>query len=252
MSTKIVPKNKEDQKRMIVSGEKLARVKNRLKEAVKIGTSADEIEKLAVELIKKEGAKSNFMMVPEYDWATCVNVNEGVVHGIPKKEVVFQKGDIVSVDVGLVYDEFHSDTSFTVGLEVNEETGKFLDAGRETLNKAIEKAKPGNRIFDISKAIEDNLRGKGYSPVKALVGHGIGRELHEEPQIPCYVSGRYEDSPKIPDGACFAIEIMYSPGSGEIVLTDDGWTIAMRDGKISALFEETVIAAEDCTKVLTA
>ena len=161
MPKKIKPKSISDQKNMIESGRKLARVKNKLKEVVKVGTSADEIEELAVKLIAKEGGKPSFKMVPNYSWATCVNVNEGVVHGIPKKEIVFKNGDVVSVDIGLFYNGFHSDASFTVGLNVNQKTKRFLDAGKAALDKAIEKAKPGNRIFDISKAIEDVLRGKG-------------------------------------------------------------------------------------------
>ncbi|MBN1168737.1 type I methionyl aminopeptidase [Candidatus Woesebacteria bacterium] len=252
MSGTIKPKNKTDQKKMIESGKRLSYVKNRLKEAVKIGVSAKQIEDLAVKLIKKEEGKASFKMVPNYDWATCINVNEGIVHGIPKKEIVFQKGDVVSVDVGIYYDGFHTDTSFTLGLEVDEKTEKFLEIGEKTLNSAIEKAKPGNRIYDISKSIEDMLKKSGYTPIKALVGHGIGRQLHEEPQIPCYTSGEYKDSPVIPDGACMAIEVMYSFGSEKLVLDEDGWTIVTSDGKISALFEDTVIAAKGGTRVLTA
>lgn len=252
MTNRIIPKSKSDQKKMTVSGKKLSRVKNELKENVKVGVSANEVEKLAVKLIEKEGGKPSFMMVPNYSWATCVNVNKGIVHGIPKKSIVFKSGDVVSVDVGLVYEGFHSDTSFTVGLNVNKKTQRFLKAGEKALDEAIKKARPGNRVYDISKAIETTLREKGYSPVKALVGHGIGRELHEDPQIPCCTSGSYSESPAIPDGACFAIEVMYSPGSAEIALSDDGWTIVTNDGKISALFEDTVIAAKDGTKVLTA
>jgi methionyl aminopeptidase len=252
MSTKIIPKSKSDQKKMIEGGKKLAKVKSKLKEAVRVGVSAAEIEKLAVELIRKQGGKPSFKMVPKYSWATCVNVNEGIVHGIPKRELVFKKGDVVSVDIGLFYKGFHTDTSFSVGLKVNEKIRRFLDTGEKALKRAIEATVPGNRIYDISEAIEERLKESGYNPVKSLVGHGVGKDLHEEPQIPCYTSGSYKDSPKIPKGAAFAIEVMYSLGSSEIALTDDGWTINTRDGKISALFEETVITADNGTKVLTA
>jgi methionyl aminopeptidase len=252
MFVKIIPKSKSDQKKMIEGGMKLSRVKARLKEAVKIGVSALEIEELAVKLIKEEGGKSSFKMVPNYSWATCVNVNEGIVHGIPEKEIVFKKGDVISVDVGIYYKGFHTDTSFSVGLEVDKKIQEFLETGKKALDSAIKEAKPGNRIFDISKAMEDKLKEKGYKPVRALVGHGVGEDLHEEPQIPCYASGKYKDSPKIPAGASFAIEAIYSIGSEKIALDKDGWTIVTSDGKISALFEETVITAKDGTKVLTA
>lgn len=252
MSNKIIPKNPSDQKAMIEGGKKLGEVKNKLNDAVRVGVTGLEIEGLAVKLIERTGGKPSFMMVPNYSWATCVNVNEGIVHGIPKKSTVFKEGDVVSVDVGLYYKGFHTDTSFTVGLGVDKNINKFLEVGKSTLKNAIKQAKPGKRIYDISFQMEQGLRKHGFTPVKALVGHGIGKNLHEEPQIPCYTSGKYKDSPLIPEGAALAIEIMYTMGTDDIALDKDGWTIVTRDGKISALFEETVITAKNGTKVLTA
>lgn len=236
---------------MAEGGKKLARVKNALKEAVRAGVKASEIEALAQKLIKKEGAEGSFDKVPGYSWVTCINVNEGLVHGIPKSDMVFKDGDVVSVDLGLYFKGFHTDTSFTVGINISPENKKFLNIGQNALEAAIKMAKAGRHIFDISQAIELIIEGAGYTTVKALVGHGVGRELHEEPQIPCFVPGRIEDSPEIENGMVLAIEVMYAQGDDKVEVLEDGWTIAMRDGKIAALFEETVAVTDKGPKVLT-
>ena len=155
------------------------------------------------------------------------------------------------MDVGIYYKGFHTDTSVTVGIDLTPENSRFLEAGRRALNAAIARALPGKHIFDISEAMEDTIEAAGYTPVRALVGHGVGRELHEEPQIPCFVprgSGRGEE---IVPGMVLAIEVMYAQGGSEVGLLPDGWTIAMRDGKISALFEETVAVTPRGHQVLT-
>jgi methionyl aminopeptidase len=244
-------KTSEEIKIMAEGGAKLGRVKDALGAAVDEGVRASEIEKLAVDLIQKEGAEASFKLVPGYSWATCVNVNSGLVHGIPKEEVVFKKGDVVSVDVGIYFKGFHTDTSLTVGVSPSQDVENFLKVGKATLEVAIAQAKPGNHIYNISKAIEDGVTKAGYSAIRALVGHGVGRELHEEPHIPCFVPGRIEDSPKITSGMVLAIEVMYALGSPEVVQLSDGWTIGMRDGKISGLFEETVAVMESGPQVLT-
>lgn len=236
---------------MAEGGKKLSKIKKALKKVVSLGATAGEVEDLAQKLIKKEGGKPSFTMVPNYKWATCVNVNEGLVHGIPRPEVVFKKGDIVSVDIGFFYKGFHTDTSFTVGLGLDKATSKFLKAGRDSLKRAIDAAKAGNYIFDISKAIEDTLDSCDYRPVRALVGHGVGELLHEGPQIPCFTDGTRKESPQIIPGMALAIEVMYTKGSGEVKLAKDGWTISMRDAKIAALYEETVAITKHGPLVLT-
>lgn len=244
-------KTPEEIKIMAEGGAKLGRVKKALGEAVKAGVTAKDIEDLAQKLIKEEGAEASFTKVPNYYWATCVNVNEGLVHGIPTKELIFKDGDIVKIDVGIFYKGFHTDTSISVGVSPSPENKQFLRVGEETLNKAIKAVKPGNHIYDISKVIEENIEGAGYTTIKALVGHGVGRDLHEDPQIPCFLPGKIEDSPKIEPGMVFAIEVMYAAGSDKVEILKDGWTIAMRDGKISGLFEESVAVTEKGTLVLT-
>src|SRR3972149_9605768 len=236
---------------MAEGGKKLGEVKKKLREKVAAGVSAWEIEELAVKLIEKAHGEPSFKKVPNYSWATCVNVNEGLVHGIPKREIVFKEGDVVSVDVGMKYGGYHTDTSFTVGLNLNPETEKFLAVGEKTLKEAISKVKPKARIFDISKAIEDEVLKAGLTPIRDLVGNGIGKKLHEPPQIPCFTFKKREESPEIPEGATLAIEVMYAQGSHRVEIAKDGWTIAMRDGKISALFEETVVATAGGPLILT-
>lgn len=244
-------KTTDEIKLMAEGGRKLARVKNGLRDAVRAGVSAKDIEELAQALIKKEGAKPSFMMVPDYYWATCVNVNDGIVHGIPSKDLVFGENDLVSVDVGVFYKGFHTDTSFSLYLGQDREIKKFVEVGKKSLNAAISKAKVGKRLGDISQSIEDNLKMGGCNPVRALVGHGIGRDLHEDPMIPCF-SGYPGDNLPLKEGMALAIEVMYTLGRGEVKTDSDGWTIRTKDGKISALFEETVAVVKDGPFVLTA
>ncbi len=250
--TDIQIKSPEEVKIMAEGGEKLARVKHALGAEIAVGVTSWDIEVLANELIKREKAEASFKMVPGYSWATCVTVNKGLVHGIPKKEVVFKTGDVVSIDVGIFFKGFHTDTSITVGLDVTPETREFLEIGEKALKEAIAQAKVGNHVFDISKAIQDIVRSGGYSPIRALVGHGVGKELHEEPQIPCFLPSKVEDSPELVEGMVLAVEIMYAKGAPEVVYEDDRWTISTADGKISALFEDTVAVTKEGPIVLTA
>lgn len=247
---KLTIKTPEEIKIMAEGGKKIGEVKRQLRKAIVAGANALEIENLAVELIRKTGGGPSFMLVPRYYWATCININAGLVHGIPTKDVVFKKGDKVSVDVGLYYQGFHTDTSFSVGIDPSPELKKFLSVGETASKKAIAEAKIGNHIADISRAIQTNIELGGYHVIRALVGHGVGRELHEEPAIPCFVSG--SQGVEIKKGMTLAIEVMYALGSPELVMEKDGWTISMRDAKIAALYEETVAVTRHGPFVLTA
>lgn len=251
IGNKIRPKTNSEIRIMIEGGKRLREVKARLKKEVKEGVKASKIDALAEKLILSSGGRPSFKMVKGYAWTTCININEGVVHGIPTDSVVFKKGDLVSVDVGMYYKGFHTDTSLSVGVEVDINTKKFLGVGENTLSNAIKTARIGNRIYDISREIETVLTRNNLSPIRALVGHGIGRNLHEDPQIPCFTSGKRKYSPEIPENATLAIEVMYCRGSGEVALESDGWTIVTSDDTISALFEETVAITENGPIILT-
>ncbi|KKQ92037.1 MAG: Methionine aminopeptidase [Candidatus Woesebacteria bacterium GW2011_GWB1_39_10] len=244
-------KTPEEIQIMAEGGKKLARVKNALKEAVKAGVHASDIEDLAMDLIHAEGAEASFAKVPGYSWATCINVNEGLVHGIPSRDMIFKDGDLVSIDVGVHFKGFHTDTSASVGINLNPENKKFLNIGQNALEKAISKVKAGNYIYDISQAIESTIEAAGFTTIKALVGHGVGRELHEDPQIPCFIPGKISDSPQIKEGMVLAVEVMYAQGGDKVEVLEDGWTIAMTDGKIAGLFEETVAVTGEGALVLT-
>jgi len=159
----------------------------------------ESLEELAQKRIREEGGLPSFEMVPGYHWATCININEGVVHGIPEGREI-KKGDVVSVDVGMFYKNFHTDTSFTVQVKDSDYSdiiGDFIRAGQKALEEAIKKALPGNRIGDISETIEKVLKKNNLSPVRSLTGHGIGRLLHEEPAIPCFLQGEVDKTPQI-------------------------------------------------------
>jgi len=243
-------KTQEDISLMAEGGKKLAGVKKRLMHAVKEGVSALDIEKMAQNLISEEGAKASFMMVPGYRWATCININDGLVHGIPKKDIIFKNGDIVSVDIGLFYKGFHTDTSFSVLIGQDKDKERFLEAGKKSLKNAIKAAKVGKKLGDISQAIEKTLGELNLTPIRALVGHGIGRSLHENPMVPCYTGYEGQDF-ELKQGTVLAIEVMYAQGSCDVKTDSDGWTIRMKDGKISALFEETVAVVRGGPVVLT-
>ena len=232
-------------------GKRLSEVKQLLMPLVKEGVSAWEIEKEAEKEILKRGGAPSFKMVPGYSWTTCINVNKGVVHGIPRKDIVFKKNDLVSVDLGMFFRGFHTDTSFSLVIGRNPEKEKFLEVGRKALDLAIDNTRAGRRIFDISKAIEETLNKAGYRPVRSLFGHGVGRKLHEEPQIPGFVYACREDTPEIKVGMVLAIEVIYVMGREQLVLEKDGWTISTADGKISALFEETVAVTPQGPLVIT-
>lgn len=231
---------------MAQGGSRLAVIRDQLARAVRVGTTTAELDTMADELIKSAGGKPSFKMVPGYKWATCINVNDVVVHGTPGKYKL-KTGDKVGIDVGMYYKGFHSDTSVTVG-----GPKRFLDVGRKGLAAAIKQAWPGKRVMDISRAMQTMAEASGFSMVRALTGHGIGRYLHEEPAIPCFVMGKYNRSVELKEGMVLAIEIMYNEGVGDVIYqNDDGWTISTADGKISGLFEETVAVTKTGPVILT-
>lgn len=246
---KISLKTPSEIKIMAQGGKILHQVKLALLAAAKPGATGLTLENLARKMIKAAGAEASFAKVPGYSWATCINVNDVVVHGIPNG-IKFKVGDRVGIDVGVYYQGFHTDTS--VSVKIGSPDDKFLSVGRQALAQAVQEVKPGKRIADISAAMEKIVKEADYSPVKALTGHGIGRQLHEEPAIPCFSIGSYTSSPKIEPGMVLAVEVMYNAGTAEVVYkNNDGWTVATADGKISGLFEETVAVTKTGYLLLT-
>lgn len=233
-------------------GKKLAQIRDVLKKQIAPGVTPIEVDELAERLIKQSGGEPSFKKVKGYRWTTCININDGVVHGIPTKNP-FVEGDLVKLDVGMFFRGFHTDTSFSIFLgKPDREMARFMEAGKEALSAAIKKVKPKARVGDVSKAMHDVLKKYSYEPVRALTGHGVGRSLHEEPQIPCFWEGDASKSLEVVPGMVLAIEAIYTAGSPDLVLAQDNWTIATKDGKMAGLFEETVAVTEKGSIVLTA
>ncbi len=237
---------------MRAGGSILGSVRAALYEFTQVGVSPKEVEAEARRLIQAAGAEPSFTRVPKYHWATCVNLNAGIVHGIPESKVPFADGDVVTVDVGVYYQGFHTDSAFTkvVGKSTPAKD-RFIQAGLDSVQAALAQVKPGNRIGDISQATEKVLRAAGYSPTRELTGHGVGRELHEEPMIPNYLAGKIGKTPQLVIGQTLAIENIYVEGKPSLYLEEDGWTISVKDGKLSAVFEETVEVVEDGFSIMT-
>ena len=237
---------------MTIGGGMLGRVRAALYDFTQVGVTPKAIEFKARELIKAEGGELSFTKVPGYRWATCINLNSGIVHGIPTSEKPIEDGDLVTVDVGVFYRGYHTDAAFSkiVGTSTAEKDN-FLKAGLEGLKNAIAVVKPGNRIGDISEAMESTLKKYGYRATRELTGHGVGKELHEEPMISNVVVGPREKTPVIKLGQTLAIEIIYAQGKPGLVLEEDSWTISTKDGTLSAVHEETVVVNEDGCSILT-
>lgn len=237
---------------MTTGGAMLGRVREALYAYTQVGVSPWEIESQARSLIKAEGGELSFTKVPGYSWATCINLNDGVVHGIPTSTVPLRSGDLVTVDVGVYYKGYHTDAAFTkvVGT-ASQAQERFLAAGLEGLKLALAAVKPGNYIGDISLAMDTTIQKYGYSCTRELTGHGVGRELHEEPLISNVVLGKREKTPIITPGQTLAIEIIYVEGKPALVMEDDNWTISTKDGKMAAVHEETVLVTQDGCSILT-
>ena len=256
-------KTEEEIRIMTEGGKRLGTILKKLLAEVKIGVAPLQIDALAQKLIQEAEGSPSFTTVRDYKWATCINVNDVVVHGIPTN-VPFVESDVVGVDVGLFYKEYHTDTAWTVFVrkqktedggpiaEDRKQREKFLKIGEEALWKAINQARVGKRIGDISEAIQKTVEGAGYSVVKNLVGHGVGKKLHESPQIPGIVTRPIEKTLPFEKGMVIAIEVIYNEGQPEIVYKNtDGWTLVTSDGSLSGVFEHTLVITEKEPIVLT-
>jgi methionyl aminopeptidase len=216
---------------------------------VKPGIKTKDLDKIAEEYIRDNGAVPSFKNYNGFPAALCISVNEVVVHGFPG-DYVLKETDIISVDCGVYHKGFHSDSAYTYPLEgVDAETLLLLNRTYDSLYLGIRQAKAGNRIGDVSHAIQDFVEGFGYGVVRELVGHGVGRKLHEEPEVPNY--GKRGKGVKIVAGMVFAIEPMINRGTRNVIQERDGWTIRTSDRKPSAHFEHTVAVKEEVTEILT-
>lgn len=241
-------KNRYELRLMRQSGRIAAAALKKSLESVKLGVSELEVDKIAREEIYKLGGDLSYKTVPGYKFATCITVNEQVVHGVPTDRK-FEKGDLVSIDLAVVYKGWHTDCAWTILLGKNTEKEKFLKAGEEALRDGIAWAVEGGRVGDISNAIQTKVEGSGYSVVRSLVGHGVGRSLHEPPEIPGF--GVKGSGAFLKSGMTLAIEVIYAKGTSDVVLGSDGWTYYSADNSWAAVFEMTVTVGKGEAEVLT-
>lgn len=244
---------KQDHERisaMWEGGQKLGKIRQELLQTAAVGMTFAQIEERAQELIAQAGAVPSFSTVPGYDWATCVMVNDGLCHGVPT-DTVIQDGDVLTVDVGLIWKGYHVDSTGTVivGTKTPEKEA-FLALGRQAEKKSINKVRAGATVYDVANAMENTLKRGGAGVVEQLTGHAIGKELHMAPNIPCKAYPR-DKNIKLVLGQTICVEAMYTKGSPRLVVDKDGWTYRTADGSLSAMFEETVLVGPKGPIVLT-
>ena len=220
------------------------------RENVKEGISTKELDTIIRNYIEKAGAKPSFLGYAGFPGSACISINDEVIHGIPSKDRILQEGDIVKVDVGAFYKGYHGDSArtFPVG-RVSDEALKLIEATKESFYAGIAAVKSGNRIGDVGYAIDSYVRKYGFSTVKKYIGHGIGRELHESPDVPNF--GTPGRGVRICSGMVIAIEPMINIGTDAVKELPDGWTVKTADGKLSAHYENTVALTDNGLLILT-
>ncbi len=247
-------KSKVEIESMKKGGKILSDVLFEVLDSARPGVTEKELEEMADRLIVEKGGEPAFKKVPGYLHATCISTNNVVVHGIPS-DYKLKDGDVIGIDCGVYYDGLYTDMSHSVrvGGSRNDEVDEFLSVGEKALSEAIKIAQGGNRIGHISKTIQDIVEKEaGYSIVRSLIGHGVGKELHEDPEVPGYLHGKIEKTPILEPGMTIAIEIIYNMGGYEVsYANNDGWTIVTSDGALSGLYERTVVITQKEPFVLT-
>jgi methionyl aminopeptidase len=235
---------------MRAGGHILADVMERLRASVKPGLSTLEIDEDVEAFIRGRGALPAFKGYRGFPATVCISINEEVVHGIPSAHRRIEEGDIVGLDLGCIVEGYYADCAFTLAIgDVPPKVQQLLDVTRESLDVAIEECRAGRRLSDVSHAVQAHVEHHGFSVVRAFVGHGIGRALHEDPQIPNF--GDPGRGPQLRPGMVLAIEPMVTMGSWEVKVLDDGWTAVTRDGSLAAHFEHTIAVTENGPEVLT-
>lgn len=226
------------------AGKMLAEVHEKLAEAIKPGISTLEIDTLGEKYIRSFGCTPNFLNYNGYPASVCVSVNDEVVHGIPRKDRILMKGDIVSLDTGLIYKGYHSDAARTYGVgEISEEAKLLIERTKQSFFEGIQMAVAGNHLYDISNRIDEYISQYGYGIVTDLVGHGIGKKLHEDPQIPNFAQKKR--GLKLCAGMTLAVEPMINIGRSDVEWLDDDWTVVTEDGTYSAHYENTIAITPD-------
>lgn len=222
---------------------------------VKPGITEIALDQMAEKMIREQGGEEAFKRVPGYKHTICAATNDVVVHGIPSGYQL-KEGDIIGVDCGVYLDGFNTDMAQTVYVgdkkNMPEDIKLFLETGERAMQAGIKQVKPGNRVGHISQAVQEIIENAGYSVVRDLIGHGVGRQLHEEPEVPGYLDVALEKTPLLKEGMTIAVEVIYTMGGSAVVYASrDGWTIKSKDGSLAGLFERSVVVTKDGVKVLT-
>ncbi|MDR1764814.1 MAG: type I methionyl aminopeptidase [Lachnospiraceae bacterium] len=232
------------------AGEILAETHVQLAKALRAGMTTWEIDRLGEEIIRSYGCIPSFKDYDGYPASICVSVNDEVVHGIPSKQRFLKDGDIVSLDAGVIYKGYHSDAARTYGIgEISQEARRLIQVTRECFYVGIKHALVGNRLGEVSAAIQDYAEGHGYGVVRDLTGHGIGTQLHEDPQIPNFATKK--KGIRLQEGMTLAIEPMINMGRSDVCWLDDDWTCVTEDGSLSAHYENTILIRKDGPEILS-
>jgi methionyl aminopeptidase len=246
----IVIKSEQEIATMRRAGRIVAKVLKVLKSEVRAGMKIEELDTIAAREVDRLGAQPSFKGYRGFPATLCVSVNDEIVHGIPGKRILHE-GDIVSLDFGAIYHGFQGDAAITVGIgKISPEAKRLLETTEGALKTGIAAARPGARLGDISASIQDHAESRGYSVVREYTGHGIGREMHEEPQIPNF--GLPGQGPMLKKGMVFALEPMVNIGDWQTRVDDNHWTVLTSDGSLSAHFEHTIAVTDDAAEILTA
>lgn len=232
------------------SGSILAKVLKELEDNIKAGVTTLDIDKKCYEIIKSYNCIPSFLNYNGFPGSLCVSINDEVVHGIPDKEHILRDGDIVSLDCGVIYEGYHSDAARTIPVgEISKEAEKLIEVTKQSFYEGIKHAKAGKHLHDISEAIQTYVESFGFSVVRDLVGHGIGKNLHEEPQIPNFK--QRSRGPRLVPGMTFAIEPMVNIGRYDVYWLDNDWTVVTDDESLSAHYENTILITDGDAKILT-
>ena len=252
---KIFLKTEDEIELMRQANQLVGKTLGELAKHIRPGISTLELDKVADEFIKDHGAVPTFKGFPNpyggpFPASICTSVNDVVVHGVPRADEVLREGDVISIDCGVLLNGYNGDSAYTfcVG-DVSEDIKKLLQITKESLYKGIEQAVAGHHIGDISYTIQNHCEKEGYGVVRELTGHGIGREMHEDPQVPNY--GRRGNGVKLKNSMCIAIEPMITMGKRDIYLKEDRWSVCTRDGKPSAHFEHTIVVRRGQSEILS-
>lgn len=246
----IIIKSDHEIEKMKEAGRISALALDAVRRAVRVGISTLELDKVAYDTIRSYNATPAFLNYDGFPNSICASINDEIVHGIPSSKTILKEGDIISIDVGAVYDGFVGDNADTVGVgAISEQAARLIETTRKSFYAGLEFCRVGHRLFDIGAAVQEVAESAGYGVVREYVGHGIGREMHEEPSVPNY--GTRGHGVRLVKGMCIAVEPMINIGSWHTRLTDNGWTVKTADGSLSAHYEHSIAITDGEPILLT-